>query len=162
MPLSRPLVQTLVARNASLRLPNAARRSPTTASERPYMGELSITLPPAWNSRRRTFSSGARAAAFDPTSKVCQVPRPTTGSFSPLLGMGRAFIITPSAARLVPAARAAPAPRSEEHTSELQSLMRISYAVFCLKKKKKSQHRQDIPHRTQKQKRNIRQSKHVS
>src|SRR3546814_6741016 len=28
-----------------------------------------------------------------------------------------------------------PCPRSEEHTSELQSLMRISYAVFCLKKK---------------------------
>src|SRR3546814_7705617 len=28
-----------------------------------------------------------------------------------------------------------PLPRSEEHTSELQSLMRISYAVFCLKKK---------------------------
>src|SRR3546814_2075169 len=31
------------------------------------------------------------------------------------------------------------AARSEEHTSELQSLMRISYAVFCLKKKKKTQ-----------------------
>src|SRR3546814_2514477 len=30
--------------------------------------------------------------------------------------------------------------RSEEHTSELQSLMRISYAVFCLKKKKKYAH----------------------
>src|SRR3546814_5158133 len=30
--------------------------------------------------------------------------------------------------------------RSEEHTSELQSLMRISYAVFCLKKKNKSVH----------------------
>src|SRR3546814_1778878 len=30
--------------------------------------------------------------------------------------------------------------RSEEHTSELQSLMRISYAVFCLKKKKKKEH----------------------
>src|SRR3546814_5189165 len=30
---------------------------------------------------------------------------------------------------------ACPSPRSEEHTSELQSLMRISYAVFCLKKK---------------------------
>src|SRR3546814_3193954 len=30
---------------------------------------------------------------------------------------------------------AAPSERSEEHTSELQSLMRISYAVFCLKKK---------------------------
>src|SRR3546814_6040984 len=32
--------------------------------------------------------------------------------------------------------RPRPAGRSEEHTSELQSLMRISYAVFCLKKKK--------------------------
>src|SRR3546814_3412501 len=31
-------------------------------------------------------------------------------------------------------------PRSEEHTSELQSLMRISYAVFCLKKKTQQQH----------------------
>src|SRR3546814_5414421 len=31
--------------------------------------------------------------------------------------------------------------RSEEHTSELQSLMRISYAVFCLKKKKKNKSR---------------------
>src|SRR3546814_2203290 len=30
-------------------------------------------------------------------------------------------------------------PRSEEHTSEIQSLMRISYAVFCLKKKKNKQ-----------------------
>src|SRR3546814_1652814 len=32
-------------------------------------------------------------------------------------------------------------PRSEEHTSELQSLMRISYAVFCLKKKTEKQNR---------------------
>src|SRR3546814_10572963 len=32
--------------------------------------------------------------------------------------------------------------RSEEHTSELQSLMRISYAVFCLKNKKKTQKEQ--------------------
>src|SRR3546814_7028207 len=32
--------------------------------------------------------------------------------------------------------------RSEEHTSELQSLMRISYAVFCLKKKNKSEEQQ--------------------
>src|SRR3546814_9878157 len=32
-------------------------------------------------------------------------------------------------------------PRSEEHTSELQSLMRISYAVFCLKKKKNTTYR---------------------
>src|SRR3546814_6779971 len=35
-------------------------------------------------------------------------------------------------------------PRSEEHTSELQSLMRNSYAVFCLKKKKKRQHQTNL------------------
>src|SRR3546814_10269023 len=38
--------------------------------------------------------------------------------------------------------------RSEEHTSELQSLMRISYAVFCLKKKNKTTHHQHIQHTT--------------
>src|SRR3546814_10524006 len=36
--------------------------------------------------------------------------------------------------------------RSEEHTSELQSLMRTSYAVFCLKKKNNKFYRQDIKH----------------
>src|SRR3546814_1942276 len=36
--------------------------------------------------------------------------------------------------------RQAPAPRSEEHTSELQSLMRSSYAVFCLKNKHMNHH----------------------
>src|SRR3546814_2389539 len=38
--------------------------------------------------------------------------------------------------------------RSEEHTSELQSLMRISYAVFCLKKKKKQQQLHRPRHKT--------------
>src|SRR3546814_6720026 len=46
------------------------------------------------------------------------------------LGAGRGL---PGPAALLAAER-----RSEEHTSELQSLMRISYAVFCLKKKKKT------------------------
>src|SRR3546814_7666506 len=43
----------------------------------------------------------------------------------------------------VPAASAMAEPdmRSEEHTSELQSLMRISYAVFCLKKKNKKKNK---------------------
>src|SRR3546814_2629078 len=36
-----------------------------------------------------------------------------------------------------------PLMRSEEHTSEIQSLMRISYAVFCLKKKRTNNNRQD-------------------
>src|SRR3546814_7425090 len=48
--------------------------------------------------------------------------------------------VVPSSAGLeetrIPAASMAAILRSEEHTSELQSLMRISYAVFCLKKKK--------------------------
>src|SRR3546814_2233222 len=42
---------------------------------------------------------------------------------------------------IVPSLMAKPS-RSEEHTSELQSLMRISYAVFCLKKKKKKTKRE--------------------
>src|SRR3546814_4429739 len=39
--------------------------------------------------------------------------------------------------------------RSEEHTSELQSLMRISYAVFCLKKKKKNKSTINTKHNKQ-------------
>src|SRR3546814_6350334 len=57
-----------------------------------------------------------------------------------LVMLGRALLDNPhwpyEAARALGIDRAAwvlPAPRSEEHTSELQSLMRISYAVFCLK-----------------------------
>src|SRR3546814_6904486 len=47
-----------------------------------------------------------------------------------------------SASHLVTAASRSPfGNRSEEHTSELQSLMRISYAVFCLKKKKKKKNK---------------------
>src|SRR3546814_6333816 len=47
---------------------------------------------------------------------------------------GRFAVVDP--ARPPPGATSSFARRSEEHTSELQSLMRISYAVFCLKKKK--------------------------
>src|SRR3546814_6310879 len=44
------------------------------------------------------------------------------------------------------------ADRSEEHTSELQSLMRISYAVFCLKKKKTQKNKNILLHTHNKQK----------
>src|SRR3546814_1094915 len=50
--------------------------------------------------------------------------------------VGQRFLAGPDADRLA-AVRAQGRARSEEHTSELQSLMRISYAVFCLKKKNK-------------------------
>src|SRR3546814_1456654 len=47
-------------------------------------------------------------------------------------------------------------PRSEEHTSELQSLMRISYAVFCLKKKTKHKKQQNkTNHNTNTDSRNL-------
>src|SRR3546814_4395065 len=47
----------------------------------------------------------------------------------------------PSVRRCSTAQASSSTRRSEEHTSELQSLMRISYAVFCLKKKKKKKKR---------------------
>src|SRR3546814_1719771 len=64
--------------------------------------------------------------------------------YTTLFRSGHALSITTATIRL-PAASTSPnvgtktveRSRSEEHTSELQSLMRISYAVFCLKKKKK-------------------------
>src|SRR3546814_4982619 len=57
--------------------------------------------------------------------------RPTTATRTARLAAALVFVL---AASVLPAAAASV--RSEEHTSELQSLMRISYAVFCLKKKK--------------------------
>src|SRR3546814_10688188 len=68
---------------------------------------------------------------------------PYTTLFRSEVGQGQAFgdecrvgiiVIEQGADRV--AERHAGVARSEEHTSELQSLMRISYAVFCLKKKK--------------------------
>src|SRR3546814_2213871 len=69
-----------------------------------------------------------------------------------------------------PGSRVARAPareRSEEHTSELQSLMRISYAVFCLKKKNKrtsttthSYH--DVRHKDTKPRPNTQSKHHVT
>src|SRR3546814_9113991 len=63
-----------------------------------------------------TFDDGCAVAVIllpNGHSKVIEFPNTPGNSFSPIALM-----------------------RSEEHTSELQSLMRISYAVFCLKKKK--------------------------
>src|SRR3546814_6793657 len=64
------------------------------------------------------------------TSDTCDAPylRYSAPSANPI-GVSPARKLPSSPERL-------PLTRSEEHTSELQSLMRISYAVFCLKKKK--------------------------
>src|SRR3546814_7679978 len=78
------------------------------------------------------------AATFDP-----ELPLPALidvsfdGASSDGVGRVRAIL-----GRVAPHARIDEQSRSEEHTSELQSLMRISYAVFCLKTKKdNTQHR---------------------
>src|SRR3546814_9898677 len=85
-------------------------------------------------------------------NKVDLVLQPgATVSYQPAVDITNAVVtelntLVPSAQIVPPAGwepgqqqqqQAAPA-RSEEHTSELQSLMRISYAVFCLQKKKKN------------------------
>src|SRR3546814_6547137 len=66
--------------------------------------------------------------------EVIEMARHVTGHPIPLVVAGRREGDPP---KLV-----ADAMRSEEHTSELQSLMRISYAVFCLKKKKQKRKNQ--------------------
>src|SRR3546814_7693483 len=54
----------------------------------------------------------------------------TSASFLAVAALGQTLVVTTGRGNI---------DRSEEHTSELQSLMRISYAVFCLKKKKHKQ-----------------------
>src|SRR3546814_10016584 len=84
-------------------------RSTRTDTLFPY-----TTLFRSWPKRSRT---NVAAGTCTPSSRA--IDSPSARSFSASSSLKRA----------------AKSPRSEEHTSELQSLMRISYAVFCLKKK---------------------------
>src|SRR3546814_7410555 len=86
------------------------QRTPSTST--------STRLEPRW--RRSTVAAPA------PT------PPPSGGKPKLPLELNLVFSAAPLAVRFCTMS----ATRSEEHTSELQSLMRISYAVFCLKKKK--------------------------
>src|SRR3546814_1170864 len=71
------------------------------------------------------------ATACSPASRSCASLRSRTAAS----GSCRSCASSATCTRRCPTAST----RSEEHTSELQSLMRNSYAVFCLKKKKKQQ-----------------------
>src|SRR3546814_6083094 len=82
-------------------------------------------------------------------------PRSTrTDTLFPYTTLFRSMALLVSKPRIWPAIAAPSRPptsnssrsRSEEHTSELQSLMRISYAVFCLKKKNKHDYLQSTQH----------------
>src|SRR3546814_4180331 len=83
----------------------------------------------------RKLRFGSIEACASPIDELCRKRSSALGALpSPLSGAPAALS---GASPAAPAAVGAPA-RSEEHTSELQSLMRISYAVFCLKKKTKN------------------------
>src|SRR3546814_1738243 len=79
------------------------------------------------------FRSGERPAGV---SNLHQ----SAGRDRKLLGSGCLFEAGQRAGKGLGGERLQVGGRSEEHTSELQSLMRISYAVFCLKKKIKTSH----------------------
>src|SRR3546814_9097794 len=92
------------------------------------------------------FGSRVRCVIARRPSGLC------TPSSSALAFMSLPRLEKPSRASLLifsplgPRSSKAPCLRSEEHTSELQSLMRISYAVFCLKKKKNTKQEGTIRH----------------
>src|SRR3546814_6768585 len=80
--------------------------------------------------------------ALSPSPKVTFSPFSSTATSAPVIALSAAPAARssgdlPQAARQTSSeTETTSGTRSEEHTSELQSLMRISYAVFCLKKKK--------------------------
>src|SRR3546814_3820463 len=84
------------------------------------------------------------AAGYKPLSLISAISvwaaRPPPATPSPLRPLAPPIPMPAIESR---ATEAALPPRSEEHTSELQSLMRISYAVFCLKKKKPQNHKSE-------------------
>src|SRR3546814_9117025 len=92
----------------------------------------------------RTIVNGARQQALQERLMGAMAPRQSHRAHGALLqergttGKASARTLRVSG-RTVSAAGNRRWIRSEEHTSELQSLMRISYAVFCLKKKKHKQ-----------------------
>src|SRR3546814_2934610 len=85
--------------------------------------------------------AGRRA---DPDWRGCNVTMPHKQAILPLLDHVDAAAQRVGAVNCIFRGPEGLHGRSEEHTSELQSLMRISYAVFCLKKKKKHTHIQHI------------------
>src|SRR3546814_5156479 len=88
---------------------------------------------PCDSSRRVDSSSKTARQQSDVCSSSGPSPRPSS------LTLTCASSVTEARPQRPGRASSSSPMRSEEHTSELQSLMRISYAVFCLKKKKQQQ-----------------------
>src|SRR3546814_7831022 len=103
---------------------------PDTAKEKPSQGEVVAVGPGARNEKGETIA---------PDVKVGDVVLYGKWSGTEVKIDGKELLIMKESdimGVLEGTKSAKKAARSEEHTSELQSLMRISYAVFCLKKKK--------------------------
>src|SRR3546814_3165068 len=91
----------------------------------PWLRGAQVSPPSAvWNTPAVEMPTQSCPASRGCGTMECRISPPPPGCHSARLGWSR----RPRTCRHDP-------PRSEEHTSELQSLMRISYAVFCLKKK---------------------------
>jgi len=80
-------IHTLSAENNPLGRARFARPCPITSCEEPYIGDESISRPPAAKKARMTSAQLSRASASLPTLKVIQDPRPTIGNASPLEGI---------------------------------------------------------------------------
>src|SRR3546814_10570004 len=106
------------------------------------MSAARVKLPPMRvglpNGRTPEIASGSREAreAPDLNRRTCARDRRTNQSRAMMTQAPGSSPLTRGADLRWIASLTDPWPRSEEHTSELQSLMRISYAVFCLKQNK--------------------------
>src|SRR3546814_5272415 len=95
------------------------------------LGSPPLRKPKVCSSQRAQRDHGARShvkALLSGTFATLSLLRPSQSK--PFSHLSQTSIV-----RLSPVEALNPVRRSEEHTSELQSLMRISYAVFCLNKK---------------------------
>src|SRR3546814_9532503 len=102
----------------------------------------SVQAPAGWQCSKQ-YNGSPRSATF--TCTAASLAAGASADFAVRVNTrptpaGRVIVVQGSASSPTPDAN----PRSEEHTSELQSLMRISYAVFCLKKKKQHTHQINI------------------
>src|SRR3546814_3111403 len=93
---------------------------------------MAASPPPAHCRRRSADVRAAPRLAADLPAAAATTASPSRHTDPPASGAGRSGPCSPAPAH---DGRRYATHRSEEHTSELQSLMRISYAVFCLKKK---------------------------
>src|SRR3546814_9300855 len=116
--------------NAYVALHNKENADAIAAGEMPELTESSVEF------IEKASGIGSRfvvdkAGILDPTHMAPRIAERSNDELSILAEIG--------------VAAAKDALRSEEHTSELQSLMRISYAVFCLKKKNNTDHQSPKP-----------------